>query len=298
MEQIGAEFAKAGPALAGTTVHSQVAILHDYPSRWAIDWQRHNKAFDPIDALVDIYGPLRALARSVDIVQDTAHLSQYKLVVAPALNVLTPIASANLKAYVLGGGHLVFLQRSAMKDQDNTLYPQRQPGPFADMLGARVEQWYALDKPVPIDGTWGPGEDTVWAEQLGITSPDTKTLMTYGKSNGWLDGRPAAVTTKVGAGRITYIGAALSGSTLQHAAAWMLDTSGIRPVLPGLPSTIDAGILTGNGKRILILTNYAAEPATLPLPSPMTDLLTGSTVSTVTLAHYGVAVLQSTTTTP
>ena len=236
--------------------------------------------------------PLRALARSVDIVQDTAPLGQYKLVVAPALNVLTPVAAANLMGYVQAGGHLVLTQRSAMKDQDNTLYPQRQPGPLASMLGARVDQWYALEKPVPIDGTWGAGQDTVWAEQLGITSPDTKTLMTYGKSNGWLDGQPAAVTRKVGAGSITYIGAALTGDTLQHAAAWMLQTSGVEPVLPNLPAAIDAAVLTGNGKRITILTNYGTAAQAVDLPVPMTDVLTGATTTHLDLPRYAVAVLQ------
>ena len=119
--QIGAEFAKAGPVLAGTTVESNVAVLQDYDSRWAIDWQRHNKAFDPVAALTSYYGPLRELVRSVDVVADTAPLSRYKLVVAPALNVLTPAAVKNLEAYVRGGGHLVLGQRSGMKDEDNAL---------------------------------------------------------------------------------------------------------------------------------------------------------------------------------
>jgi beta-galactosidase len=86
VKQIGAEFEKAAPLLDGTTVDSQVAILHDYESRWAINWQRHNSAFDPVDNLVSYYASLRALARSVDIVADTAPLGRYKLVVAPALN--------------------------------------------------------------------------------------------------------------------------------------------------------------------------------------------------------------------
>jgi hypothetical protein len=30
---------------------------------------------------------------------------------------------------------------------------------------------------------------------------------TYGKSNGWLDGKPSAIIRKAGKGRITYIGA-------------------------------------------------------------------------------------------
>jgi beta-galactosidase len=291
-KQIGAEFEKAAPALAGTTIDSQVAILHDYESRWSINWQRHNSAFDPVNALVSYYAPLRALARSVDIVADTAPLGRYKLVVAPALNVLTPEASKNLEAYVRSGGHLVLTQRSAMKDEDNSLYPQRQPGPLVDLLGARVEQWYSLDKPVPIDGEWGSGENHIWAEQLSVSSPETRTLMRYGKSNGWLDGQPAAVTRSVGKGSITYIGAGLEGATMKVATEWMMKEAGLDPIMSDLPEDVDLAIRSGNGKRIFIFTNYAASPRTIALPGPREDILMGGTVSSVTLPQYGVAVLR------
>jgi beta-galactosidase len=290
--QIGAEFENAAPALAGTTIDSQVAILHDYESRWAVNWQRHNSGFDPVSALVSYYAPLRALARSVDVVADTAPLGRYKLVVAPALNVLTPEAAKNLEAYVRAGGHLVLTQRSAMKDEDNTLYPQRQPGPLAELLGARVEQWYSLDRPVPIDGEWGAGENRVWAEQLSVSSPETRTLMRYGKSNGWLDGQPAAVTRSVGKGSITYIGAGLDGETMKTAAKWMMTEAGLNPILSDLPDDVDLAIRSGNGKRVFIFTNYGVSPRTIALPSPMQDVLMGGTVSSVTLPQYGVAVLR------
>ena len=235
VQQLGAEFAKAGPVLGGTTVESEVAVLQDYNSRWAINWQRHNKAFDPVAALTSFYGPLRSLVRSVDVVADTAPLTQYKLVVAPALNVLTPAAVKNLEAYVRGGGHLVLGQRSGMKNQDNSLEVERQPGPLVGLLGGRVEQWYALEKDVPIEGAWGAGTDRIWAEQMSASAPDAEVLMRYGKSNGWLDGQPAAVTRKVGKGRITYIGAMLDEPTMASAAKWMIESSGVSPVWPGVP---------------------------------------------------------------
>jgi beta-galactosidase len=244
-----------------------------------------------VEALKSYYGPLRELARSVDVVADTAPLSSYKLVVAPALNVLTPEAAKNLEAYVRGGGHLVLGQRSAMKDEDNTLYPQRQPGPLAEMLGARVEQWYALDKAVPIEGDWGNGKNTIWAEQIGVKSPETKVLMRYGKSNGWLDGQPAAVTRKVGRGSITYIGAGLDEATAKAAAKWMMAESGAKVVMPGVPSEVELSVREGEGRHVVIMENYG-EAKTIPLPQPMTDVLGGGRVSSVRLDRYGVAVLQ------
>jgi len=292
VQQIGSDFDKAGPALAGTTVQSDVAVLQDYNSRWAINWQRHNKDFDPVNSLMTYYKPLHQLARSVDIVSDTAPLNRYKLVVAPALNVLTPEAAANLEAYVRAGGHLVLGQRSGMKDEDNALYPQRQPGPLASLLGARVEEFYALDSTVPVSGVWGSGPTNTWAELLGITSPDTKTLMTYGKSNGWLDGQPAAVTRQVGKGSITYIAAALDEPTMLKAATWMLKSAGLEAILPNIPEGVDVALRSGDGKHILILTNYNPDLRTITLPSAMEDVLTGTKSSTVTLQQYRVAVLR------
>ncbi len=183
-------------------------------------------------------------------------------------------------------------QRSGLKDQDNSLFTQRQPGPLADLLGARVEQWYALEDPVPVEGQWGTTKSPMWAEQLGVTAKDTETLMRYGKSNGWLDNQPAAVTRRVGKGRITYIGTALETAAMTTAAKWMLSSSGLTPVMPGLPEGIDLAIRSSNGKQIYILTNYNAAPQTVTLPKSMTDVLTGTSSSTITLQQYAVAVLQ------
>ena len=87
--------------------------------------------------------------------------------------------------YVRQGGHLVLGQRSAMKDEDNGLQPQRQPGPLAELLGGRVEQYYALIDPVAIEGKFGSGQSKLWAELLIANDKDTEVLETYGKSNGW-----------------------------------------------------------------------------------------------------------------
>jgi beta-galactosidase len=116
--------------------------------------------------------------------------------------------------------------------------------------------------------------------------------MRYGKSNGWLDDQPAAVTRKLGKGSITYIGASLDPAAMKSAVTWMLSDAGLAPVLPNIPEGVDVAIRTGDNKRILILTNYNASPATIALPSEMHDVLAGTTTNSVTLPQYGVAVLQ------
>ena len=296
--QLGEEFAQAGPALAGTTVQSDVAILHSYDAYWAIDWQRHNKAFDPIANLVEYYGALRAQAHSIDIVSPSVPLSQYKLVVAPALNLLTDQQAQNLITYVRNGGHLVLGQRSAMKNDDNGLVTERQPGALRELLGGYVAQYYALDTTVPVSGDWGSGTTKVWAELLSATSPDTKVLMRYGKSNGWLDGQPAAITRQVGKGRITYIGAALEGDNLAAAAKWMLTDAGVQPEFGTLPPGVDLYIRKDATHEVWILINFDEAPQTVALPTGFTNVLASessksdSQTHSVSLKQYDVVILQ------
>jgi beta-galactosidase len=299
VSQLGADFAKAGPALAGTTVHSDVAILHSYDAFWAINWQRHNRAFDPIANMVAYYGAIRSLAHSVDIVSPSVDLSQYKLVIAPALNLITDQQAQNLIDYVRNGGHLVLTQRSAMKTVDNALQPQRQPGPLVSLLGGRVEQFYALDTSIPISGDWGSGPTKVWAELLSTSNPDTHVLMRYGKTPlGWLDDQPAAITRKVGNGSITYIGADLEGETLANAAKWMITDAGIHPEFGTLPPGVDLYIRKDAHHEVWILINFgnagnsSSQPETVTLPSAFENVLAGGTAHAVTLKRFDVVILQ------
>ncbi len=230
----------------------------------------------------------------MDIVPPTGDLSKYKLVVAPGLNVVSDLIAKNLMQYVKNGGHLVLGQRSAMKDDDNGLWPQRQPGPLTDMLGGRVEQYYALVNSVPVKGTWGESESPMWAELLSAKQPDVEVLMRYGKSNGWLDGQPAAITRKVGKGRITYIGAWLDAKTMANAAKWMAEVSGVKAALGPVPEGVEVLPRYGANGAVYVLVNFAKDSQTVKLPAKMQDVLNGGTTQAVMLAHYGVAVMAAT----
>ena len=293
VQQLGAEFAKAGPVLAGTSPKSEVAILYSYDSRWAIQWQKHNNEYDPVKELLSYYRPLHEISQSIDVIPPTDPLSQYKLVVAPGLNVLSDAAAKNLSDYVRQGGHLVLGQRSAMKNDDNGLQTKRQPGPLVDLLGGRVEQYYALFDPVPVTGKFGSTQGKLWAELLSTSAVDTEVLATYGTSNGWLDGKPAAITRKVGKGRITYIGAWLDDAGMAAAAKWMTDVSGVKPALAAVPDGVEVNPRYSPKGAVYILVNLSKSQQTVTLPSKMTDVLEGGAKSSVMLPRYGVAVLSA-----
>ena len=123
--------------------------------------------------------------------------------------------------------------------------------------------------------------------------------MRYGTSNGWLEGKAAAITRKVGKGWITYLGAWFddTGDTADSASRaffkWATEASGVTAALGPVPEGVEVYPRSGDGRKAFILVNFAKTPQTVSLPSPMRSVLDDKDVTTVTLARYGVTVLQA-----
>ncbi|SDA10758.1 beta-galactosidase [Sphingomonas sp. NFR15] len=283
------EITAAAPALADTVPVARVAMLFSYDSRWAIDLQPLNKSFDPIREFTDFYRPLRIAAQGVAVLPVDADLSHYPLVVAPALNVLTAETAQRLTAYVRGGGHLVLGPRSGMKDDANALWPERQPGPLAALLGAHVEQFYALDAPVALSGAVS-GSAATWAEAVTPDATDTQVLARYADPGGWLDGKPAIVTRQVGKGSVTYVGAWLDPAPMRSLAERLLRDADIKPILAGAHSDIEVSARAGAGRCILVVVNHGSAAHDVAVPAGAR--LAAGDMKDGTLPPHDVAVLE------
>ncbi len=298
--QLGKDMELTRSVLAGTSPHAGMAILHDYDSRWAIDFQPYTKDYDQEQVLLRFYKPLEEMSeakdQAVDIIDPTSsvELSQYKLLVAPSLNVISAELAVKLLAYIQQGGTLILGPRSGMKDEFNSLNPPRQPGPLAAVLGAKVEQYYALDKPIQLSptpalkpGTLGAAD--TWAEFLSVNSPSTEIKMVYVDPGGWLDGKPAVVSRAIGSGHLMYLGTLPDAKSLRT----LLQMNSPETAKYSLPNAIERCTRYGAHGAVSIYINHGSEPATVSLPQPMRNLLssTSSPISTVTLSPQGIAVL-------
>lgn len=289
--RLGAEFARTRALFAGTDPVADVAMLHDFPSRWAIKRQPMTVDFDPFTLFTDFYRATRPAASGIAVLRAAKDLARYKLVVAPLLHIVGADEAAALAAYVRGGGHLVLGPRSGVKDPGSSLWMPGAPGPLADLLGAHVDQTNVPATPVVLTGDLGPGTAKIWAERLAIDAPDVATLLRYPASDDWLDRAPAVVTRKVGKGRVTYIGAWLDDSALARVMAWAAGQAGAAPVLPGLPEGVEATRRAQGGRRVTVLINWSDADRTISLSQPGHDMLTDMTATRILLKPFGVAVL-------
>jgi beta-galactosidase len=181
-----------------------------------------------------------------------------------------------------------------MKDIDNALQIARQPGPLVDLLGGRVEQFYALDQPVTISGAPGTGKATIWAETLSTQAPDTTVLLRYGKSNGWLDDQVAAIAHPAGPGRIVYLGAWLDEPLTNNLFKDLANQAGITAPPIAVPEGVEITERTGQDGTYLFLLNHTDLQQQLTPPQSMLDLLSGQEAQTITLPPHGVSLLKET----
>lgn len=260
--------------LDGTTVESQVALLHSYEDRWAIDHQRHHCEFDPVAHLLSYHRPLAEQSIVTDIISTRADLlgHGYRLIIGAPIHIIDDDITAELTAFVREGGHLVLSARSGFKDIHNALQPQRQPALLQEVAGVTVEEYYALLDDVGVelalDGATVAGHAHTWAEWLA-PGPDTQVLARYGSSNGWLDGQPVVTMHPFGRGRVYYLGAWLDDKLQGPLLQWIATEAGVEPVLPDLP----VGVRAGRRANAYVLINGTRVPTVVSLPWPGGNVL-------------------------
>jgi len=292
MKRIGEDFRLATEALRGTMPVSEAALIHDYESRWAIEFQRHHRDYDVVGVLLEWRAALNELLQAVDIIEPVMPLSHYKAIFAPSFNLISGKTAQLLLDYVQSGGRLVLGPRSGMKDAFNRLWPQRQPGPLADALGARVAQFYALDEEIAVTGEAGAGTARIWAEYLEPSEPDTRVLLRYGAGASWIAEKPAVVERSYGQGRIACVGAVLDRELLTRVLR--LFVGDISPAFGNVPPDVDVMRRRGEGRDVFILINHSRDRRSLKMPQPMRDVLQGGEVQgTLELEPQGVAVLEN-----
>ena len=304
VQQLGADFASMGEILASTQPVNDVAVLHSYASRWSIDAQRHNSAFDPVDVLRRYTRPLAIANVGLDIIDPESPLDGYRLVIAPALAVMSESASASILRYVESGGTLVLSVRCGQKDSSNALLPYLQPGPLREAAGVEVEEYYALDSAAPVTCNWDKGqpcdgESQIWAERLRPLSSRVKIVATYGRFNGWLDDGAAVTVNSLNgsSGKVITVGALFDEAAQRSLINWLIRLTGVKPVWPDTVEGVEfARRLGDDGRAYLFLINHTASEKRVSLKCAgehlnARDLLTGErSKDFVQLPPYGVCV--------
>ena len=292
--ELGADL-KALGEVAGTRVQAEVAIVFDWPAWWACELDAHPSADVRYLPLVrDVYDAFWNLGTTIDFVRPGQDLSRYKLVVVPALYLVSDEAAENLTNYARDGGHLLCTFFSGIVNTDDAVRLGGYPGAFREALGVRVEEFFPLRENETVtlsDGTSG----TVWTELLHPEGADVVTTYTDGP----LAGAPASTRHIFGTGVAHYVTTRLDPAGLAGLLRDMCTAAGVTgPIIAR--AGIEAVRRRGAGASYLFVINHTEQEVDLVnLGIAGDDLLTGKPVADgLSLAAGRVAVVKEAATSP
>jgi beta-galactosidase len=259
--------------LAGSTVRARVAVLHDSDSWWALSGDGlPSSGLDYHAALSRAHRALWNSGVTTDFARPEDDLSAYRLVLAPALFLLSDAGAENLRRYVANGGTLLVQHFSGVVDERLHARLGGFPAaPVREALGIRVEEHRPLrrdERVVLTDGSHG----TAWSESVRLEGAEGVAAYT----SGMLAGAAALTRHRFGEGRGWYLSTRLDDANYAVLIDRLLAEAEVGPDVPGLPFGVEAVTRhASDGRRWHVVLNHTADVVSLPTPGH--DLLTDTT---------------------
>lgn len=280
--------------LVGSPVAAKVALIYDWPNRWALEHAATpQRAKNYQGTVQDMHRPFWDRGIAVDVIDSATALAGYELVVAPMLYLLRAGQAERLAAFVAGGGTLVATYQTGVVDETTLCWRGGPPGPLRDVLGLWVEEFDALPpdqtrrvEPVPAAGVAGASD--VGRGLTGVYHArhycelahlDTATaLAVYAED--FYAGRPAAMVNRHGRGRAYYLAARLDGRFLNDLLGELAaDLQLPRALACPLPPGVTAQARGEGANRIIFAMNFNRAPAVVDLGgASYSDAETGAAV--------------------
>ncbi len=291
---LGADLGRLAP-VAGAAVRADVALLHDWESWWALEADSHPRRLQLVELLREFYRPLFEAGVNVDFAHPESSLSGYRLIVVPALYLVSDAGAENVRRFAAGGGTVLISFFSGIVDPDERVRLGGYPAPWRELLGLRVEEFAPLPEgaAVRLDGV--PAADGLatgapavragglWQDVIGLRGADP--LLRY--AEGHLAGQPAVTRHSYGRGEAFYLGTLPDRATLRDLAAQACGRAGIE-----FRTDIPAGVEVVRRGGYLFVISHLDTPVELDLGGKRRDLLTSDLVGpSAVLGPRGVLVL-------
>ena len=292
--EIAREFHALPPDLFSARTPAQVAFLWSHTQQWSHEAQPHVDGFSYETALLPAYQALRDAGVDVDLVDEFSDLTPYRVLIAPAWQLMPAGSAARLEAFVRAGGRVVFTYRSGVRDWENVIFADPLPGPLRDLLGVTIDDYDAIGhfdaecgvQFRPTAPFTGKVAGSLWADVLTADSAEVIAEFT----DNYYAGRPAVTMNTVGDGQAWYVGTQLGIDFWSPLVAHLCAETGV-PRIPAASDRVE--VARRQGERLYTFAlNMHPEAGWVEIAQPLTDLLTGEAfpAGRVPLAGYGVRI--------
>ena len=220
-------------------------------------------------------------------------LQKYPVLIYPHPMLLSEKRAELLKAYVEQGGILIIGARSGLKDMDGHCVMAPMPGLLKNVSGSDVREFTFVgpaDDAVSMEWNGKEVETGLFNDILSAEKPEAKVLAVYGGS--YYAGSPALVETAAGKGKVLHFGGTFTRENIREFLAY---TGVLEPWADqvAVPADCEIAVREKDGRRYLMVLNFAWEPRTVTLKQEAVDLDDGKILQgDVVLPAFGTKVYQ------
>lgn len=294
------EVAKVGETLeklsdvVGTNRTSDVAILYDWESNWAINdaqgfgldtklypqtLQQHYRTFWENDI-------------PVDVITKEQDFSSYKLLIVPMLYLVSEETIARLKSFVANGGRLVMTYISGLVNENDLTYTGGWHQDLQEIFGIN---------PVETDTLYPKDENYVTYKNESYLLKDYATVIEVGGANvegiymqDFYANTPAITSNKFEKGTAYYIGARLNDQFHRDFYQQLIDEVSLKPVYDVEHGKgVSVQVRQDNEKDYIFVMNFTEENQPVTFSDTVRDLVTGDELSgELVLKEYEVRIVE------
>lgn len=305
VQEINRDLKKIGPFLQGSTsAKAPLAFLFSHANHcefaknaktpdfagpsgngWSVHLSRHFRAVANRNVLCDIVYP-------------NDNFGKYRVIVAPAFYILPKALATKLKAYVAGGGKLLFTSLSGIADENARTWDTPVPAHLTDVFGLEVIDYSVRPKMagemriVPSKGALAPGSCLIpkWIDEIHPLSSRTEVLAEF--DNPFYRNVPALTRHQYGRGMAYYLGTLLDQDGYDLLYASLLKEWEIQPIME-LPAGVHVTARVKGKEKIFFIGNSNNSACDVRLPETFRELVSGRQLAgQVRLAPFEMLVLR------
>jgi beta-galactosidase len=289
---LGLELRKLAP-VTGSIVQSRAAIVVDWSAWWAVELDSRPGRINYAATIAEFHRYFFERNIAVDFVAPGGDLSDYDLVVAPALYLLSKSDAENIERFVARGGVFLTTYFSGVVDENERIVLGGYPAYLRKTLGLWVEEWSPMtddeNNRVRFENRKSQSvRCTHWCEVVHLEG--AKALAVFAQD--FFAGRAALTVNAFGQGAAYYLATKLTPKDHFRVLDDICARAKLAPVLR-TPALVEATLRENEQRRFLFLLNHDTKAATVSLGKFRgTDLLTGKPVArTLRLAGLDAAVV-------
>lgn len=281
---------------------AEIAFIHDYDVMWGYQSNNRTGRIDYEKNFAGLYQELYKRQLPADIIDTSAQIGKYKLIVLPSLVMIDQEFAEKLERFIKNGGVVLAQGQIGMKDRNCNYLNERGPRFLQQTLGVNITGGMYLYSRVEVNESWNnsnhfavklagklngsdvSGVAAVWIGDLELNG--AAPLLFFSEEE--YEGQPAIVEKQTGKGTSVY--AAMIGmddKILGCLFDYVLGKAGIK-YYEGIPEHVEV-IRKG---RYTFAINHLKEPVKIKLEGQYTVVMGDAGNGEVPLKPYGVAILE------